>query len=302
MSQKKWAIQEILRVTTEFLRHKGIESPRLSAEVLLSHLLKKSRVELYLEFDQLLSALEVTGYRSLIKRRLKSEPLQYITGHQEFWSLDFLVSPAVLIPRPETELLVEEALKLREQNLFPDNCQLHIFDLGTGSGAIAISLAKEIESAFIWASDISFEALAVAKDNARHHNLNDRITFCQGDLWQPFSPSSISFDMIISNPPYIPAETFETLPPEVRYYEPRIALDGHESGIHFIKRIIEESGMYLKPGGWLLIEMDPDQTERALYLIDATRYFSHKERLRDYRKKYRLVKAQKNGDVVPKQG
>jgi len=300
MTQKNWAIQGILNVATEFLRDKGIESPRLCAEVLLSHQLKKNRIELYLEFDQPLNPLEIAGYRSLIRRRLKREPLQYIIGHQEFWSLDFLVSPAVLIPRPETELLVEEALKLGERNLFSNSCHPKILDLGTGSGVIAISLAKEIQNATIWASDISFEALALAKDNAQHHNLNSRITFCQGDLWQPFSNSSVSFDMIISNPPYIPSETFKTLPPEVRYYEPRVALDGHENGMRFIKRIIEESKMYLKPGGWLLIEMDPNQTEKALHCIDLTQSFSYKERRMDYRKKYRLVMAQKRVDIVSK--
>ena len=300
MTQKSWAIQGILNVATEFLRDKGIESPRLCAEVLLSHQLKKSRVELYLEFDQPLNPLEIAGYRSLIRRRLKRDPLQYIIGHQEFWSLDFLVSPAVLIPRPETELLVEEALKLAERNLFLDSSHPKILDLGTGSGVIAISLAKEIKNAIIWANDISFEALDLAKDNAQHHNLNSRITFCQGDLWQPFSHSSASFDMIISNPPYIPSETFKTLSPEVRDYEPRVALDGHENGMHFIKKIIEESEMYLKPGGWLLIEMDPNQTERALQCIDLTQSFCYKERRMDYRKKYRLVMAQKKVDVVSK--
>jgi release factor glutamine methyltransferase len=293
MTQKRWTIQQILRVTTEFLTDRGIESPRLCSEVLLSHQLKKSRVELYLEFDQPLSSSEITGYRSLIKRRLNREPLQYITGYQEFWSLDFFVNPAVLIPRAETEILVEEAIKLKERSLLVDGARPQILDLGTGSGAIAISLAKEIESAAIWASDISLEALAVARENAQHHNLNSRIKFCAGDLWQPFSESSIAFDIVISNPPYIPQEAFETLPPEVRHYEPRIALDGHKNGMHFIERIIEESGVYLKPGGWLLIEMDPDQTERALPLIDLAQCFGSKERLMDYRKKYRLIKAQK---------
>jgi len=300
MTQKSWAIQRILNVATEFLRDKGIESPRLCAEVLLSHQLKKKRVELYLEFDQPLNPLEIAGYRSLIRRRLKREPLQYIIGHQEFWSLEFLVSSAAFIPRPETELLVEEALKLGERNLFSDSSHPKILDLGTGSGVIAISLAKEIQNATLWASDISFEALALAKDNAQHHNLNSRITFCQGDLWQPFSNSSVSFDIILSNPPYIPSEAFKALPPEVRYYEPRVALDGHENGMYFIKKIIEESEMYLKPGGWLLIEMDPNQTERALDHIDLTQSFCYKERRMDYRKKYRLVMAQKAVDVVSK--
>ena len=293
MTQKRWTIQQILRVTTEFLRDRGIENPRLCSEVLLSHQLKRSRVELYLAFDQPLRSSEIAGYRSLIRRRLAREPLQYITGHQEFWSLDFLVNPAVLIPRAETEILVEEAIKLKESNLLADSARPEILDLGTGSGAIAISLAKEIESAAIWASDISFEALALAEENAKHHSLNGRIRFCQGDLWQPFSNSAIAFDIVISNPPYIPHEAFETLPPEVRHYEPRIALDGHENGMHFIERIIEESGIYLKPSGWLLIEMNPDQTERALRLIDSTQSFCYRERLMDYRKQYRLIKAQK---------
>jgi release factor glutamine methyltransferase len=300
MTQKNWAIKGILNVATEFLREKEIESPRLCAEVLLSHQLKKSRIELYLEHDQPLNPLEIAGYRSLIKRRLEREPLQYIIGHQEFWSQDFLVSPAVLIPRPETELLIEEALKLGERNFSSDSGYPKILDLGTGSGVIAISLAKEIQNATLVASDISFEALALAKDNARHHNLNSRIGFCQGDLWQPFSHTFCSFDMIISNPPYIPSEAFKALPPEVRNYEPRIALDGHENGMYFIERIIKESEIYLKPGGWLLIEMDPNQTERALDCIDLTQSFGYKERRMDYRKKYRLVMAQKRVDIVSK--
>jgi release factor glutamine methyltransferase len=295
MSQKTWTIQEILNVTTEFLKQKGIESSRLCSEVLLSHQLKKSRVELYLAFDQPLSGDEIDLYRALVKRRLKREPLQYITGHQEFWSLDFLVNPAVLVPRPETEILIEEALRLKQDNLLPGSAsgQISILDLGTGSGAIAVSLAKEIERAALWASDISSEALAVARENAEHHNVSDRITFCQGDLWQAFANSPITFDMIISNPPYIPAEAFHTLPAEVCSYEPRIALDGHEKGMRFIERIITQSGTYLKPGGWLLIEMDPGQTEQALELIDATQSYSNKARLMDYQKKYRMVKAQK---------
>ena len=293
MTQKRWVIQEILHVAKGFLRDKGIESPRLCAEVLLSYQLRKSRVKLYLAFDKPLSNREVAGYRSLIKRRLAGEPLQYITGHQEFWSLDFLVSPAVLIPRPETELLVEEALRIREENLLPENHQPILLDLGTGSGAIAISLAREIQNATVWASDISFEALAVARANARNHSLDQGIRFCQGDLWQPFSRTACPFDMIISNPPYIVADALKTLPNEVRSHEPRVALDGREHGMHFIERIIAEAADYLKPGGWILIEMDPDQTEKALCLIDNTQCFSHGERMMDYQKHYRAVKAQR---------
>ena len=187
MTQKRWVIQEILHVTTGFLRDKGIESPRLCAEVLLSCQLGKSRVKLYLAFDQPLSNREVAGYRSLIKRRLAGEPLQYITGHQEFWSLDLAVNPAVMIPRSETELLVEEALGLRQNGLLSDNLTPMILDVGTGSGAIAIALAKEIEGARLWASDISPEALQLAQENARRHNLKERIRFCAGDLFEPIA-------------------------------------------------------------------------------------------------------------------
>ena len=294
MSRKRWTIQEILDVTTELLRQRGIDSSRLCSEVLLSHQLKRTRIQLYLEFDQPLSEHEIARYRSLIKRRLRREPLQYITGHQEFWSLDFLVSPAVLVPRAETEILVEQAIKLKETDLLPDSTggRPRILDLGTGCGAIAVSLAKEIEEVALWASDISSEALAMARENARQHGVSERIEFRCGDLWQPFMHLPLSFDMIISNPPYIPAETFHTLPPEVRTYEPRIALDGHENGMHFIERIIRGGGTYLKPGGWLLIEMDPDQTERAMELIDATQCFRYRERLMDYHKRYRVVMAQ----------
>jgi release factor glutamine methyltransferase len=293
MIQKRWTIKEILGLTANYLREKGIDSPRLCAEVLLSHQIKKTRVELYLDYDQPLREDEVTGFRSLVRRRAKREPLQYITGHQEFWSLDFLVNPGVMIPRPETEILVEEALRLRQDGLLSDNLHPSILDVGTGSGAIAIALAKEIEGARIWASDISPEALALAKENARRHNLGERITFCEGDLIEPFLGTSVTFDMIVSNPPYIATEAFESLPPEIRYHEPRAALDGDEGGMHCIQRLIGESTPCLRTGGWLLIEMDPDQTERALDLIDSARCFEHKERIVDYRDSYRIVKAQK---------
>lgn len=292
MTDKQWTIKELLDITTTYLKQKKIDSPRLCAEILLSRQLKKTRVELYLNFDQPLRTEEITGFRNSVRRRIKREPLQYITGHQEFWSLDFAVSPAVLIPRPETEILVEQALSLWQSSLLPDNTSPKILDVGTGSGAIAIALAKEIESASIWASDISPDALAVAEQNAEYHNLRKNITFCQGDLLEPFSRSSAAFDIIACNPPYIASEQFESLAPEIRCYEPRAALDGREGGTCFIERLILDSGAYLKSGGWLLIEMDPHQTERALNLIDSVSCFGYKERIKDYRDSYRMIKAQ----------
>ena len=295
MTQRTWTIKEILNVTSQFLRDKQIESPRLCAEVLLSLQLRKTRVELYLSFDQPLRDSEVAQYRALVKRRLNREPLQYITGRQEFWSLEFVVNPSVLVPRPDTEILVEEALNLKKTNQLPEGSggQMRILDLGTGSGAIAISLAKEIEDACFWATDISAEALAVARENAERHAVSGKITFCEGDLWQALEQPAPAFDMIIVNPPYIASDAFDTLPEEVRAYEPRIALDGHEKGMYFIERIIADAENYLKPGGWLLIEMDPGQTEQALALIGARGSLCRLERLMDYHKNYRMIKAQK---------
>jgi len=295
MTHRTWTIKEILTVTAEFLREKHIESPRLCAEVLLSLELRKTRVELYLSFDQPLGDSEVAQYRALVKRRLNREPLQYITGRQEFWSLEFLVNPSVLVPRPETEILVEEALRLKQTKQLPqgsDN-QTRILDLGTGSGAIAVSLAKEMEDAAFWATDISAEALAIARENAERHAVFGKITFCQGDLFQALEQPAPVFDMIISNPPYIASDAFETLPEEIRAHEPRIALDGHEKGMYFIERIIADAENYLKPGGWLLIEMDPDQTDQALALIEGARYLCRQARIMDYHKNYRMIKAQK---------
>jgi release factor glutamine methyltransferase len=295
MTQRTWTIKEILNVTAQFLREKNIESPRLCAEVLLSHQVGKTRVELYLSFDQPLRSSEVAQYRDLVKRRLNREPLHYITGRQEFWSLEFMVNPSVLVPRPDTEILVEEALRLKQANQLPEGNgdQTRILDLGTGSGAIAVSLAKEIEGAAFWATDISAEAIAVARENAERHAVSGKITFCEGDLYQALEQPAPAFDMIISNPPYIASDAFDTLPEEVRAYEPRIALDGHEKGMYFIERIIADGGNYLKPGGWLLIEMDPGQTDQALGLVAATRSLCRQERLMDYHKNYRMIKAQK---------
>ncbi|MEA3358337.1 MAG: peptide chain release factor N(5)-glutamine methyltransferase [Thermodesulfobacteriota bacterium] len=293
MIKKRWIIQKLLNVTSDLLREKDIENPRLCAEVLLGYQLKKTRVDLYLEFDRPLNEFELNGFRSLIKRRLKREPLQYITGHREFWSLDFLVNPSVLIPRPETEILIEEALKLRKENLLPQSSKPKILDLCTGCGVIAISLAKEITLADVWASDISSKAINTAKTNAKLHNVESQIKFFQGDLWKPFQSFSENFDIIISNPPYVLTEMIQNLSPEIYLYEPKIALDGHENGMYFIEKIIKESCEYLKPGGWLLMEMGPDQTEKALSLLESLKFYDYIEKIMDYGKKFRAVKAQR---------
>jgi release factor glutamine methyltransferase len=291
--RKSWTIKDLLEVTGNYLREKGIESPRLSAEVLLAFQLKFDRVGLYLNFDKPLNEREVAAYRELIKRRLNREPLQYMTGIQEFWSLDFAVGPQVLIPRPETELLVEQVVSLRDDKILTKGIDLRILDLGTGCGVLAVSLAREFERASVWASDVSAEALAIAKMNAKKHGVEDRIEFLLGDMWQGMIDLSLVFDVIVSNPPYIASDHISSLPPEVRDHEPRSALDGGEQGMHFIKEIIKEAPKYLDTGGWVLLEMDPEQTAIAMELMDKNNDYMEKRRIKDHSGCYRVVMAQK---------
>lgn len=291
MTQRPWTAKGLLEVASDYLKEKGIDNPRLDAEVLLAHGLGLDRVGLYLDLDRPLTQKEVSGYRSLIKRRVLREPLQYITGVQEFWSLEFAVSPKALIPRPETELLVEQALaRIRATEVSPIKGP-NILELGTGCGAVAISLAKELAEAHLWATDISAGALELARLNAKRHGVSGRIQFRQGDLWEGLKGHDITFDIILSNPPYVASEHYHELPPEVRNYEPRQALDGGEGGMHYIEKIINGAVAYLRQGGWLILEMAPDQTEEALRLLDRNRGYGGHDRIEDYSHRYRLVVA-----------
>ena len=294
MNPDSWTISRLLEVTVEYLKKKDVENPRLSAEILLAHQLHVNRLRLYLDYDQPLNEAEIAGYRSLIRRRLKREPIQYITGIQEFWSLELEVNRHVLIPRPESELLVEQAISLcNGLEGSPQIPNPGILDLGTGSGALAISLAGELKKACIWASDISSEALDQALLNAKKHGVEDRVRFILGNLWEPFNHGELTFDIVVSNPPYIASEEYETLPPEIRDHEPKVALDGREGGMFFIERIIERAPDYLHPGGWIILEMDPRQIGRAIRLIDECRCYGERKCIRDYGHHERVVVAQR---------
>ncbi len=293
MAPKIWTVKELITVTSDYLKNNEIDSPRLTTEILLAHQLKITRIKLYLNYDQPLDDKEISGYRSLIRRRVNREPFQHITGTQEFWSMDFTVGPHVLIPRPESELLVEQVISLYKGNELRIKGGETILDLGTGSGVLAVSLARELEGATLWASDISDRALEIARLNAKNHGVDERIHFRLGDLWEPFVGQSLKFDVIVTNPPYIASEAFDALSPEVRDYEPRVALDGGKGGMLYIERIIRDGTEYLNPGGWLLIEMDPGQTTEALSLMDENGQYGEKRRIRDYAHQYRFVVAQK---------
>jgi release factor glutamine methyltransferase len=293
MSSKAWNIKGLLKVSCDYLKKKQIDSPRLTAEVLLAHQLGSDRVNLYLNLDQPLTEKEVSGYRALIRRRLQREPLQYITGIQEFWSIDFVVDPRALIPRPETELLVEHALRLLKPAAESKSQGPKILDLGTGCGTLAVSLAKEIPTAQIWATDKSQGALELARLNAQRHSVSDRIQFKEGDLWEPLMNLGITFDIILSNPPYVASEAYKELPPEVRDYEPRSALNGGDGGTYYIERIITEAPYFMKPKAWIMLEMAPDQTEKVLGLMEKIEGYGKKNRIRDYSRLYRIVMAQR---------
>jgi release factor glutamine methyltransferase len=262
----RWTVLKLLQTTAAYLADKGVDSPRLDAELLLAATLDLDRVGLYVNFERPLNADELTDYRHKVRRRADREPVQYILGETEFWSLPFVVSPAVLIPRGDTEVLIEEAL----MRLGPQN---HLLDVGTGSGALAVALAHEVADLTVTALDCSTAALAVAADNARRHAVENRVRCVTGDLQQlPAGP----FDVVVSNPPYVPTPEWETLMPEVRDYEPRLALDGGADGLDAYRQLAVQARHVLAPGGWLLVEVGLDQSQdvRALFraagLIEVT--------------------------------
>ena len=293
MTPTTWHIRDLLKVTSDYLRKKEIENPRLNAEVLMAHQLSVERISLYLNFDQPLTDKEVSGYRSLIRRRLKREPLQYITGTQEFWSLDFFVNQEVLIPRPETEIVVDQVINFAKSSARPEDHDLKILDLGTGSGAISVALAKELPRALVWATDISEGALSMARRNATKHGVSDRIEFLQGDLWEPLMNRGVIFDIVVSNPPYVSSKEYDDLPPEIRDYEPRVALNGREGGMYYLNKIIKGAYDFINPGGLLILEMAPDQTQKALTIMDQTAAYGEKARIKDYSHRYRVVVGSK---------
>ena len=284
---------ERLNWATEFLKDHQVEEPRLNAELLLAHSLNLSREGLYIHLHDQLEEREKEVWEELIRRRISGEPLQYILGRQEFWSIDFKVDPRVLIPRPETELLVEQSLSILSELTLHRNPS--VLEIGTGSGAIAIALAKEIKRIFLVATDISRDALLLAKENAESAGVRHRIEFVDGDLFGPFRPSTGNgfFDLILSNPPYIVRRKISTLAKEVKDYEPTIALDGGEDGLAFYRRIVPEASGYLREGGWLLLEVALGQALDVSEWIEGEGHFVKPECLPDLSGIGRVVKAQR---------
>ena len=256
-----WTIKALLAWTTDFLTAKGFEAAKREAEILLAHVLGGKRMDLFVRFDEQPTDAERTKFRELIHRRVAGWPVAYLVGSREFYLLSFDVDPAVLVPRPDTETLVLEAIKRLKPLAAPA-----VLDIGTGSGCIAVSLAHQKKDARVFATDVSPDALAVAKRNAAKHGVADRMTFLQGDLFAPL-PAGGTFDLIASNPPYIAQSEFAALAPDVRDHEPRLALDGGPDGLAFYRRIANGVVPFLKPGGSVLLEIGYTQDDAVRSLL-----------------------------------
>lgn len=251
--QTVWTIKELLTWTTQYLAGKGIESPRLDSQILLAHVLKCPRIELIARSLEEPKVDERTRFRELVKRRVDGWPVAYLTGEKEFYLLRFAVSPAVLVPRPDTETLVLAAL--HELKRFPE---ADVLELGVGSGCIAVSLAVNAAKIRVTAVDVSPDALEMARRNAQTHQVADRISLHRGDLFGPIPPSR-KFDLIVSNPPYVATADIDTLSADVKDHEPRLALDGGPDGLTFYRRIALESPSRLNPGGTVIVEIGEGQ-------------------------------------------
>ena len=286
MATKIWHVLELLEWTTGYFEKHNIPNPRLDAEVLLGHLLEKSRLQLYLHFDMPVFQDDLTVFREFIKKRIARTPISYLTNHKEFMSLNFYVDERVLIPRPETEFIVETILKKKE-----DTPQ-RLLEIGTGSGVIATALAVNKSEWEIIATDISNDALAVAEKNRNAHDCTDRITLLHGDLFEPIKTlHSSQFNWIVSNPPYVMSGERDTLSPDIRDYEPHIALFAGEDGLSIIRRLITEAPNYLHPEGKLIFEIGDKQAEQVKELLEEQPAYQNYQFIKDYAGIERVVLA-----------
>lgn len=281
-----WTVKRILEWTTSHLEKHGSDSPRLDAEILLAHARSCERIELYTRFDEPLSDDERSAMRELVSRRAKREPVAYLVGYREFYSLKFQVSPDVLIPRPDTETLVMEALERGHTIRQP-----RVLDLCTGSGCIAVAFAANHLGASLVASDISPAALAIARENAEQHGVADRIEFREGDMLNALDAAGEKFDLILSNPPYVCDHEAKTLDPDITNYEPHQALFAGEDGLNLIRPLIKEAPNYLNETGILFIEMDPSQIEAATEWARSTTNFKQFGSAKDLTGRARVFRA-----------
>ncbi len=286
-------MKAFLEWSIDRLTQAGIDSPRMEAEVLLAGALGFCREEIYRRPERILSEDEKSVSRDFVSRRARREPVAHILGHREFWSLDFKITPDVLIPRPETETLIEVLLKLEAEAEAEGLAgqAIRLLDIGTGSGIIAVVAAREITDCRVTSTDLSPAALDVARENADTHGVSDKIDFLKGDLFSGI-PETL-YDFIVSNPPYIETERLSDLMPDVRDFEPRTALDGGVDGLDFYRRIISKASDYLKDGGRLVFEIGETQADAVIRLLNAEDKFETVTVAQDYSGYDRVVSARK---------
>ena len=289
--ESQWTILKILKWTTSYFKSHQIENPRASSEILLAHVLKLRRIDLYLRYDQPLGRTELEHFKALIRKRIQKEPVAYIVGTKEFWSLDFFVNKDVLIPRPETECVVEAVFQyLSAESTVASK---RILELGTGSGAIILALASQFPEHRYYASDRRIDILNLTRRNAKHHNLDRCVYLFVGDWLSPLKGSGACFDVIVSNPPYVKTAMIDQLQPEIFKYEPYSALDGGKDGLACIRHIIERAHDYLNEKGRLFLEIGHDQRGDVQNIIDHCSRYGNIVFKKDYSGCYRVVEMEK---------
>ncbi|QXM07378.1 peptide chain release factor N(5)-glutamine methyltransferase [Crassaminicella indica] len=282
-------MQDALKLAVERIERTNAVTPLLDAEVLLCHVLKKERLFLYTHRNKSLSEEAFKAFEEFVEKRIAGMPVQYIVKKQEFMGLDFYVEEGVLIPRPDTEILVEAVIKWANNR---KNDNITIVDIGTGSGAITVSLAKYIKNAFVYSIDISRRAITIGKKNAVSNGVAEKIEFLEGDLFTPLKNKlEGKVDILVSNPPYIPKEEIDKLQIEVKKYEPRLALDGGTDGLDFYRRIIDEAPFFVKKGGYIALEVGHDQAELVKELMENKGLYTEINKIKDLAGIERVVVA-----------
>lgn len=291
----QWTIQKLLTWITEYLTKNAVDAPRLSAELLLSHVLGLTRIELYTQFNKVVDKTDLDALHALVKRAGQHEPVAYLVGRTEFYSIELEVDAHCLIPRPETELLVQKAIEFLRTR---EGVQ-HVCDLCTGSGCIAVAIAKNFAEAKVTATDISDAALAVAARNVEKYQLGERVQLLCGDLFEPLVPGLdvTQWDLIVCNPPYVSAAEYEALAKNVKDYEPELALRAGDDGLDIYRRISAQIDQYLKPNGTLLLEIGYAQGPAVRELLEATELFAEIVVDKDANNNDRIVTAKRTAEA-----
>jgi release factor glutamine methyltransferase len=307
VSSDDWTIGRLIEWTRGFFARRGVDPPRLEAEILLAHVLGLERIDLYMKYEEVVTEAQRAAYRDLVRRRAEGEPSRYLVGTCEFMSLALKVTPDVLIPRPETEMLAEEVIRrvraagpvpleaaAADEPDAPGPAPVEIIDLGTGSGAIAVSLAVHLPAARVTATDVSTAAVTVARTNAEAHGVRDRVTLLEGDLYEALDAADAQpADFLLANPPYVAEREWNDLPADIREHEPRAALVAGPEGTEVIERILRGARAYLKPGGVLMVEIGAGQGARVREMAGQTRGLVDVDIRKDYAGHDRVLVARR---------